>query len=73
MLDFLAANWLWIAIGAGFVWLHTRGGGCGMHGSHGSHGSHQQHDQEHRGGHADGPTRGGAEGRSLDRSDPERV
>ncbi len=37
MLDFLAANWVFIAfIGLMFV-VHRSGMGCGMHGSHGDH------------------------------------
>lgn len=52
MIDFLAANWLWILLIGAFVLMHTRGGGCGMHGSHG-HGGHQDHREsgrtEHRG------------------------
>lgn len=39
MIDFLTANWLWIVLIGAFVLMHTRGGGCGMHGGH------------HRGGH----------------------
>ncbi len=40
MIEFLAANWLWIlGIGA-FLWLHTRGGGCGSHADHDGHGRH---------------------------------
>ena len=31
MWDVLAGNWLWIVIGALFVWMHTRHGGCGSH------------------------------------------
>jgi len=40
MIEFLAANWLWIVIAGVFVWMHTRRGGCGMHGGHGDH-AHQ--------------------------------
>jgi len=47
MIDFLAANWLWIVLIAAFVALHRRGGGCGSHGSHGGHG-HGNHDQRER-------------------------
>ncbi len=39
MFEFLAANWLWMAIVVAFVWMHSRGGGCGSHGSHGSRAS----------------------------------
>lgn len=35
MIDFLAANWLWMVVIGAFLWLHGRGGGCGMHGGHG--------------------------------------
>jgi hypothetical protein len=38
MLEFLQANWIWLAIGAGVVWFLFRQGGCAM-GSHTSHGS----------------------------------
>jgi len=38
MLEFLQANWVWLAIGAGVVWFLFRQGGCGM-GSHASHDS----------------------------------
>ncbi len=40
-MEFLQANWLWILLGLGVVWVlfFRRGGmGCGM-GEHGSHGS----------------------------------
>jgi len=37
MIEFLAANWLWIVIAGVFVWMHTRRGGCGMHSGHGDH------------------------------------
>lgn len=40
MIEFLAANWLWIAAIVFFVVMHRGGHGCGMHGSHGSHGGH---------------------------------
>lgn len=44
MIGFLAANWLWIAIGGPLVWMHTRRGGCGMHRGHGdrAHRAHQE-------------------------------
>ena len=41
MIEFLAANWLWIAAIAFFVAMHRSGHGCGMHGSHGGHSNHQ--------------------------------
>jgi hypothetical protein len=34
MTRFLAANWVWIALVAGFVAMHRRGHGCGGHGHH---------------------------------------
>ena len=34
MVRFLAANWIWIVVIGGFIWMHSRGGGCGMHGGH---------------------------------------
>jgi len=34
MIDFLAANWLWIAAVVFFVAMHRRGHGCGMHSHH---------------------------------------
>lgn len=37
MIEFLAANWLWIALVVAMVAMH-RGGGCGSHG----HDSHEQ-------------------------------
>lgn len=43
MIDFLTANWLWIALIALVVAMH-RGGGCGSHGNHGGHGRHDQRD-----------------------------
>ena len=63
MLEFIQANWLWLLLGAGVVWLLFRQGGCGM-GSHASHGSessqtkaassgeeHGSHVEEQRGHH----------------------
>lgn len=38
MLEFLQANWFWLLLGAGVIWILFRGGGCGMS-SHSSHGS----------------------------------
>lgn len=39
-MDWLTNNWLWIAFGAAFLWMHLKmhggHGGCG--GSHGGHG-----------------------------------
>lgn len=40
-MNWLAQNWVWIALGIGVLWLFSRAGlaGCGM-GAHGSHGKH---------------------------------
>jgi hypothetical protein len=46
MIDFLTANWFWLVLAAAFLWMHTRGGGCGMHGSHGGHGAHRSEPEE---------------------------
>jgi hypothetical protein len=35
MIQFLTANWLWIAAIVLLVAMHRSGHGCGMHGSHG--------------------------------------
>lgn len=43
MIDFLAANWVWIAALALLIAMHRGGHGCGMHGSHSSH-NHQPTD-----------------------------
>ncbi len=37
MIDFLAANWLWIAAIALMLAMHRGGHGCGMHGRHDRH------------------------------------
>lgn len=37
MIQFLAANWPWIAVIVFFVILHRGGHGCGTHGTHGDH------------------------------------
>lgn len=37
MIEFVAANWFWIVVAGGFVWMHTRRGGCGMHAGHSDH------------------------------------
>lgn len=34
MIEFLAANWPWLAALAFFVAMHRGGRGCGMHGGH---------------------------------------
>lgn len=43
-MDWLSENWLWIAFGTAFVWMHLRmhkghGGshGCGSHAGHDNH------------------------------------
>lgn len=49
MLDWVMTNWLWLVLGGLFVWMHTRGHGCGGHG-HGDQGrdAHRQHhEQDH--------------------------
>lgn len=50
MTQFLAANWLWIALIVAMFAMH-RGGGCGSHG-HG-HGREQHRSAERGAGHAD--------------------
>lgn len=47
MIDFLLANWLWIALIGAFVAMHRGGHGCGMHGSHGA--GHGNHGHDHDG------------------------
>lgn len=48
MIEFLAANWLWIGAIALFVLMHRSGHGCGMHGGH-HHQSHEETDHaEHQ-------------------------
>lgn len=43
MLDWITANWLWLAFGGLFVWMHTGGHGCGGHGhSDDGHGTHRE-------------------------------
>ena len=42
MIEFLAANWVWIVLVGAVLAMH-RGGGCGSHG----HGSHSGGDQQH--------------------------
>ncbi len=44
MIEYLVANWLWIALIVFFVAMHRGGhGGCGMHGGHGGHAGHAGH------------------------------
>lgn len=43
MIDFLAANWLWIAAIVFFVGMHRGGHGCGMHRSDGQHDRDSDH------------------------------
>lgn len=44
MIEFLVANWIWVAAIALLIAMHRRGHGCGMHGSHSGH-NHQHTDQ----------------------------
>jgi hypothetical protein len=46
VIEFLAANWLWIALVVFFVAMHRSGHGCGMHGNHGGHAGHAGHTDE---------------------------
>ena len=49
MIDFLAANWLWIVAVVAFAAMHRRGHGCGMHGTHGHHDrTHAEHQSQRR-------------------------
>ncbi len=41
MVEFLAANWVWILVVAVFIAMHRGGHGCGTHGRH--------HDRRHDG------------------------
>ncbi len=43
MIEFLAANWPWIALIVFFVAMHRGGHGCGMHGGHGGHAGRTDH------------------------------
>ena len=57
MLEFLQANWLWLLLGAGVIWILFRGGGCGMSG-HSSRGADSSRTKtmsgdEGHGGHVD--------------------
>ena len=47
MISFLARNWYWIVFFGAFVWMHSRGYGCGMHGGH-HHSDHQNHEHSER-------------------------
>lgn len=51
MIEFLAANWLWIVFVIAMVAMH-RHGGCGSHGHGGGHDQHAKHDR-----HADSAER----------------
>ena len=42
MIQFLATNWLWIALIVFFLAMHRGGHGCGMHGHQGHHGHKSQ-------------------------------
>lgn len=69
MIEFLTANWLWIAVIVFFVAMHRGGHGCGMHGGH------QRDDQQHGGhaGHDHGAQDRPAERADADGSVPERT
>lgn len=45
MLDWITANWLWLAFGGLFVWMHVRGHGCGGH-DHGAHREQHPHSDD---------------------------
>ncbi len=34
-MEWLREYWLWVVVGAAFIWMHTK-----MHGGHGAHGGH---------------------------------
>ena len=53
VIEFLAANWLWIALLAAIFVMSRGHGGCGMHG-HGHHQDRSQNDPEHAGNSVDG-------------------
>lgn len=43
-MDWLRANWFWVVVAVGFVWMHLKmhgGHGHGAHG-HGGHGGHER-------------------------------
>jgi hypothetical protein len=40
VIDFLAANWVWLAALVLFIAMHRSGHGCGMHGGHSGHSGH---------------------------------
>jgi hypothetical protein len=44
MLEFLQSYGLWILLGGGFLFLMTRGGGCGM--GHGQNAGHEDQSQD---------------------------
>jgi hypothetical protein len=46
MLEFLQSYGLWILLGGGFLFLMTRGGGCGMGASHNKGHADQDQDRE---------------------------
>lgn len=50
MIDFVAANWVWIVVVVAMVAMHRRGG-CGSHG-HGSHDRGERPAGADRGQHA---------------------
>ena len=53
MIDFLAANWPWIAVIGVFVAMHRGGHGCGMHAGHGGHAGHADKSSETGHSHTD--------------------
>lgn len=46
MIEFLAANWLWIAALVFVVLMHRGGHGCGMHGGHGHQHDHHRDERD---------------------------
>lgn len=48
MIDFLAANWIWILLVVVAMLAMHRGGGCGSHGNHGKHGAGRDDHAGHR-------------------------
>lgn len=47
MLDFLSANWLWILLIGGMLYMHLGHGGHGGHGGCGGHGGHAHSNDQH--------------------------
>lgn len=66
-MDWLTENWLWIVVGAAFVWMHLK-----MHGGHGGHGARDGRGAH--GGHGGGGgCCGGHGGHDRASAAPERV